>query len=521
MDFLSQAYGFLRFASGLRRFLDETVSVEAAKATIQRNMQLREAALLEVVEGKVFANPESPYLKLFRAAGCELGDVKTLVRKEGCDGALHTLHRNGIYVTFEEFKGRAPAVRGSQTFTFRDSDFDNPLITPHYYSSSGGTGGRPTRVKIDLDHIAQSAPPWAIWFAAHGLLGRPLVFWTSTHSGIASSMLRLAKFGQKTVKWFATAGMDTVTGRLITSCVHGMARRAGGFPKPEIVPLPEAGKIGDYVARMVSDGIKPCVNTTASGAARISLAMQERGMSLRDVTFLLRGEALTLARRQTIEASGARAVQTYGFSEGGPVGSQCPTPAAVDDVHVFLDAFAVIQRAISLTDGANADSLLLTALRPAAPKVMLNAEIGDYAVLETRKCGCLFDELGYCQHLHNVRSFEKLTGEGVTIAGADLFHLMEEVLPRRFGGALTDYQLVEEQDAKGLARYILRVSPELGPLDEPMLVATFLKELAKLKVQYRLMSRLWAETNILRVERKAPLVSARGKVLPFRTLGLR
>jgi hypothetical protein len=54
-----------------------------------------------------------------------------------------------------------------------------------------------------------------------------------------------------------------------------------------------------------------------------------------------------------------------------------------------------------------------------------------------------------------------------------------------------------------------------------MLVATFLKELAKLKVQYRLMSRLWAETNILRVERKAPLVSARGKVLPFRTLGLR
>jgi hypothetical protein len=64
--------------------------------------------------------------------------------------------------------------------------------------------------------------------------------------------------------------------------------------------------------------------------------------------------------------------------------------------------------------------------------------------------GCLFDELGYVQHLHTIRSFEKLTGLGVTVAGGDLFHLLEEVLPRRFGGAVGDYQLVEAQDARGL-----------------------------------------------------------------------
>ena len=36
---------------------------------------------------------------------------------------------------------------------------------PHFESRSGGTRGRPTRIRVDLEHAAQSAPHWALWFA--------------------------------------------------------------------------------------------------------------------------------------------------------------------------------------------------------------------------------------------------------------------------------------------------------------------------------------------------------------------
>ena len=46
--------------------------------------------------------------------------------------------------------------------------------------------------------------------------------------------------------------------------------------------------------------------------------------------------------------------------------------------------------------------------------------------------------------------------------GADLIRLIEEVLPARFGGAPTDYQFVEREDARGLPKVDLRVSPRIA-----------------------------------------------------------
>jgi hypothetical protein len=519
MPFWSDAFGFVRYAAGLKTFLREPISVEAAKTIVRHGMQSRDVAFLHKVERAVFANPTSPYLKLFHNAGRELGDVRGLLKQEGVEGTLQQLFLAGVYVTYEEFKGRKAVMRGSQTLTFRDSDFDNPLITTHFHSSSGGSRGRPTRVKIDLAHVAQSAPHWALWFAAHDWLARPLVFWTPTHSAVANRHLMCAKFGKRFVKWFSLADMGTLKGRLVSTCVHSTVRRAAGFSKPEFVPLDDAWRVGGYLVGMVGDGEKPCINTSPSAAVRTCLAMQERGISLGGVTFLLGAEPLTPARKETIEAAGAQAVPTYGFSEGGSVGSQCPNPVAADDVHISLDAYAVIQRPRSLGGWEVVDALLLTALRPACPKVLLNTEIGDYAVLETRRCGCLFDELGYFQHLHTIRSFEKVTGEGVTFLGADLLRLMEEVLPRRFGGNVGDYQLIEEQDDRGLSCYNLLVSPEVGAIDEKALVTTFLDELGRMKGSYRLMTGVWAQAKNLGVRRQHPLLTARGKVLPFRTLG--
>ena len=282
--------------------------------------------------------------------------------------------------------------------------------------------------------------------------------------------------------------------------------------------MDDAWKVGAYLSRLAGEGLKPCINTSPSAAARICLAMGDRGTSLRSVTFLLGGEPLTRARRDVIEASGARAVPTYGFTEGGGVGSQCPTPTAPDDVHICLDAFEVIQHDRILNEAERVGALLFTSLRPSSPKVMLNAEIGDYGVLEERRCGCLFDELGYIKHLHTIRSFQKLTGEGVTVIGAELFPVLEGSLPRQFGGTVADYQLVEVQDAKGLARYDLLVSPRVGPVDEGRLIKAFLDEVGRLRPTYRMMADLWASAGLITVQRRDPIPTGWGKVLPFRTL---
>jgi hypothetical protein len=519
VSYLSKAYAYCRIASGVRTLLRDPTSVEAAKSHVRQGMRARGAVFLGMLERAVFTNPGSPYLKLFRSAGCEPGDVRKLVAREGVEGTLREFFRAGIYVTLDEFRGRAPAVRGSRTFIFRAADFDNPSVTAHFHSSSGGTRGEPTRIRINLEHVGQSAPHWALWFAAHDWMARPLVFWTTAHSGVANRHILCAKFGKRFIQWFAMKCAGSMKEQLIAAWVHGVVRRAARFPRPEFLPLNETGRVGDYLLRMTEEGRQPCVVTTPSAAVRLGVAMRAQGRSLHGVTFLLGAEPLTRIRKETIEAAGAQAVPTYGFAEGGSVGSQCPSPAAVDDIHISLDAYSVIQHARRLDDGDAVNALLLTALRPAVPKIILNAEIGDYAVMENRRCGCLFDEFGYFEHLHTIRSFEKLTGEGVTFVGSDFFSVLEDLLPKKFGGSVGDYQLVEEQDDRGRPHYSLLVSPDIGPLDEKALVGMLLKEMGKPRDGRRFMANLWARADIVHVKRRRPIPTARGKVLPFRTLG--
>ena len=92
-------------------------------------------------------------------------------------------------------------------------------------------------------------------------------------------------------------------------------------------------------------------------------------------------------------------------------------------------------------------------------------------MLERRACGCPFGELGFDLHLHTIRSYEKLTSEGMNFLGHDLIRLIEEVLPARFGGEPTDYQFVEDEDDDGLPGARCVVSPRVGELNEAAVVA--------------------------------------------------
>jgi len=509
--------GLARFGRGLARFLAEPITPDQARRTILARLARREQTLLEMLEHAVFAYPRSPYRQLFRAAGCELGDVRALVARDGIESALVSLRDAGVFVRFEEYKGAAPAVRGSQTFHFLESDFDNPLSRPAYVGSTGGTRGAPSRILIDLDYLADRAPLWCLWFQEHGLLDASLVFLTPHVPGAINARVICAKFGTRYVRWFATARAGSPQYRLVSRYLNGLVSRVGRLPRAEFIDPMDLAETGEYLVGLARAGRGAAVSTSPSAAIRLGRALGgER--PLRGVTALLGFEPLTRQRRDAIEAAGAHVAMTYGFSEGGTVGQQCRHPAEPDDVHVATDAFAVIEDAGASEEDGPGAPLLLTGLLRTAPKVLLNACIGDSGVLTTRRCQCLFDGLGYRQHLHTIRSTHKLTGEGVTFLGPDLVHVLEDALPRRFGGLPTDYQLVEQEGAQGLARYRLSVAPELPAIDESAVKEFFLAELARRRRAYPFMVEQWVQANDLAVIRAHATLTSRGKFQSFRPL---
>ena len=124
----------------------------------------------------------------------------------------------------------------------------------------------------------------------------------------------------------------------------------------------------------------------------------------------------------------------YGMGECGRIGLPCRAGAAIDDVHVMTDKLGLIRRPVR-DSGSAVRINVYTTLDPSTPKLMLNVESDDYAEWSEHDCGCLLGRLGLRLHLHTIRSHEKLTSEGLNFLGHDIIRLVEDVLPRQFGGA--------------------------------------------------------------------------------------
>ena len=112
-------------------------------------------------------------------------------------------------------------------------------------------------------------------------------------------------------------------------------------------------------------------------------------------------------------------------------------------------------------------------------------------------------------HLHRIRSYEKLTTEGNHFLGSDLHALVDEVLPGRFGGAPTDYQLVEEE-VRGLPKLSVVVGPRIGEVAEDEVLSEVLGFLRQ-KPRNRLMADVWAQGDTLRVVRREPQLTPAGR----------
>jgi hypothetical protein len=170
----------------------------------------------------------------------------------------------------------------------------------------------------------------------------------------------------------------------------------------------------------------------------------------------------------------------------------CARPTSVDDVHFFKDGLALIPHARVVPGSEiSVPAFHFTSLLLSTPKLMVNVEVDDYGVIETRSCGCPLEEVGYTEHLSEIRSFRKLTGEGVTLVGSEMIRILEEVLPARFGGSSLDYQMVEEEDGQGLTRLTLLISPKLEIADDAAVIDVVLDALGRNNLAGQLTRGIW------------------------------
>lgn len=519
MSALAGALSFGRFVAGIPRFLRHETSVEEASDIIRRQMDRREATFVELLKHAVYGYPRSPYRRLLEIAGCEIGDAEALVRHKGLEGALRDLRRAGVFVTFEEFKGREPIVRSGRTIDARPEDFDNPLLGGAVRRPTGGTTGAPTTIRKSLEDLAEKAPVHVLGYTAHGLWHAPTATLREGLTGLGPALID-ARIDHVHERWFAPL-LDRGTARSVGSGlmlrVIGAACRLGGvrFALPEPLPYDEFDTVAEWATERARAQGRSVVRTNASHALRVASAALDRGLDLTGVTFSGGGDPATPGKVSRISQAGASWVPVYVMSETGRIGIGCANPTDGSDVHLLDHYIALIAhpRIVPGTD-VEIESFHFTSLRFYSPKIMLNTESDDYGVIEERSCGCPLEEVGFARHVREIFSFRKLTSGGVTLVGSRMLRVLEEVLPARFGGSATDYQLVEEEDEEGYTRLSLVVSPRIDVPDEPRLVETVLAELGDDRLSASVRS-IWRQIGTLRVVRREPEATGRGKIIPL------
>jgi len=524
MSLLGDLRNYTRFAWGLHGYFRHTITLEEARATVRRRIATREERFLCLFEKGILGSPRSPYRRLLEVARCEPGDVRSLVRSRGLEGALLALREGGVYVTFEEFKGREPIVRDGHVIPVQAEDFDNPYLSRFYQAESSGTTGAGTRVSLDLDHYTAQAPLLLLSYDAHGLLGVPRAIWSGTlpdSTGIGNILVS-SPFRNVPERWFepvAPGGSQSaLMYRLANRTIIATGRLMGlPIPWPEPVGLDQAATVARWAEATLRSHGSCLVSTHVSQALRVCVAAREEGLDLTGVVFWGGGEPPTRAKIREIERVGARIFPSYWFKEAGCVGQGCCRPADGNDIHLFRDALALVQypRQVPGAEDVTVQAFHFTGLLPTAPKLLLNVESDDYGILEERSCGCPLGEIGFTQHLRNIRSYRKLSGEGVTLVGSEMVAILEEVLPARFGGSPLDYQFLEEEDEHGFTRLSLVVSPRVEIPDDEAIVAAVLEAMGRSSGAADMARALWNQAGTLRVKRAEPVWTGRGKLVPL------
>ena len=521
---LSDLRMYGRFVFGLPGFLRRRITLEESREAVRRGLAERDDNFLRLLRRGIFDYARSPYLPLLRLAQCEFGDIEDQVRRDGLQPTLTALREAGVYFSFEEYKGRKAVVRGGEQIPLDPRDFTNPVTASAYATETGGTSGGPAmRVNTDLDNLWSTVPHLMLVRQIHGALDVPFGIWRGPlpdPTGVGN-VLRAVPYGGTPERWFSPVVGDefrpSFKNRMANAYIVRMSRLCGApCPWPEPTSLDRAGTVARWAAETASRQGGAFLSASVSLSVRVCVAALEEDLDLNGVVFLAGGEPSTPSRKRTIERTGARMAPVYISSDMGPIGLGCAEPAEANDQHLLEDCVALIQHPRKVADaGIEVDAFYLTSLRPAAATILLNVESDDYGIVEERSCGCEFGDLGYRRHVMGIRSFGKLTGEGVTLVGSEMTAILEDLLPGRFGGSPFDYQLVEEENELGLGRLALLVSPKVDIPNEQEVVDAVLDALGEGSEAAEIARLFWKQADTFRVRRQEPEWTSRGK---FRSL---
>ena len=355
----------------------------------------------------------------------------------------------------------------------------------------------------------------------------PVANWFPVFPGAPgfNSSLRFAHIGNPVRRWFSQVAEDQVRvkweKRLGTKAIFAIHRLSGvPLAEPEYVGLLDAHRVAKWAAEALQENEHCVVYTFASSAVRVCNAATELNLNLKGAKFFVTGEPLTEHKKNEIQAVGATAVPVYGISEAGVIAAGCDQPHPVPDhCHLYKDTTAVIRHQQMVPNfDISLEAYLFTTLLYESPKLLLNVGMGDFGNLSLERCNCRFGELGFDTKLSHIRSYEKLTGEGVTFVDLDVAQIIEKDLPDTFGGRSTDYQLVEEEEADGFTHLHLLVSPRLDKIDEIKILDKFMTllrtsehnpEWAQSGVE------MWRQAGMVQVKRDHPISTRGGKILPF------
>lgn len=454
------------------------------------------------------------YRDLFRWAACDYGDVALLVERDGLESALHTLFTNGIHLSVEELKGRAPVRRGSWTATLDSADVWNPRARPSVPGRSSGSRGRGTPVFFDIDFVRDAAMDLAAVLDAWGGSRWRKAIWSSPGASGQYNILVSSSFGSPADRWFSHVsdldpGLPPRYRWSSRAIVWSSRLTSSPIPMPVVVPFASPEPVAHWLHEIRQRGETPFLQCFASAGVALCQEAMARGIDISGSRLLVTGEPFTPARKAALQSAGVFALSRYSSSDAGYMGYGCLNPRSQDEVHVIDDMLAIIGKARAPGESA---ALHVTSLSPHAPKVLINASLGDHAMLDTYACGCPLEGLGWRTHVRTIRSAEKLTAAGSNLLDVDIVQILEEILPAAFGGTGLDYQLVDDQSEDGRARVRLVVSPSVGAVDPAQVSRVFRDAVASAGGAEHIMMRIWESDQTLRVERRAPYPTHNGKV---------
>lgn len=228
----SDLQGLSTLVSAVPQFFRKRATLQWAEEEINRAFDDREKRFLELVRSQIFERPTSPYLKLFRVAGCHFSDLQTQVRRSGVEGTLKQLAREGVYFTSEEFKGKKKVIRGAQSFHVLPKFFNNRGLTTGYWTQSSGTTNDPIRAFVSLDLLRIRTPATYFFFVAHGLFSYAHAMYDAILPGSAgiNNLLIYAKMGVLADRWFA----QKVPIRSGLESIYHSSRLSSWYSRPNI-----------------------------------------------------------------------------------------------------------------------------------------------------------------------------------------------------------------------------------------------------------------------------------------------